>query len=564
MNTVLTNANIYTSDEKNPQAQTIVYNDDEILYVGSGLKSDWEKYAGDDADIHDLNGQTVIPGFIDSHVHPGMVSQSSWHIRLPWTEDVNELLSFVKKYAREHPPSEIPFLYFEYYPTMIFDEKGPTKELLDTAVSDRPCLLQDFGEHLHWVNSKMLELMEINKDTEDPMPGLVMFVRDEKGEPTGWVKEMAWLKFADRMYEKIGWIPPVEMTPELMEDFFEFMADHGITAIAEGILEGEAQFSSQKTLYDQNKIKLYYDGNVRFWTYEDLTEKIAELKRYREKYTSRYMKINTVKLFLDGTNESGNCAVLEPFINDPEGTNVGSIAMELPELKKCLHLINKEGLDLHVHVVADRGFRTMVDAYEQAKSEVEAAGGEWVTQMILAHCELVDPSDMGRPAELGITINWSCHWSGGYFGDEAKSYLGEERWNRMYQFNPMIKSGALVTFSSDVVTKYELNRADPFFGMQVAATKVDPEVPLDPDKYPGSMRPPESAKLSVGNLLKGYTINGAKQLHWEDRMGSLTPGKLANINIISDDPFKVLPEELSGIKFDAVIFEGEVIRGNIG
>ena len=561
MNMVLTNAKVYTSDPDSPWVESVVIRDGLIIYAGDN--ANWRAAAGSEAAVYDMNGKMIIPGIIDSHIHPGMVSQSSWHIKLPWTENVNELLAFVKNYAETHPVSENPFLYFEYYPTSMFGETGPTKELLDTAVSDRPCLCQDFGEHLHWVNSKMLEMMEVTKDTKDLVPGLEMFVRDENGEPTGWLKEFVHLHFAETLYRNIGWQPPVVMTPELMEGFFRFLTEHGITAIADGILEGEAQMSSMAELDRMGKLNVYYDVIVRFWSFEDLPKKIAELRKYQREYTGRHIKINTMKLFLDGTNEGGNSALLSPHLNDPSGKNYGEIKMDTEELKKCLLLCNKEGLDMHIHMVGDRAFRVGCDAVEAAKKEALESSEEWKMQVIFAHCELIDPADMQRPAELGIIINWSCHWSGGYFGEEAQTYIGKEKWERMYQFNPIIDSGALVTFSSDVVTYYELHRADPFFSMQVAHTRVDPEFPLDPEIYPGSVRPQASACLSREALMKGYTIDGARQLRWEDRLGSIETGKAANLNIISDNFFEVDPDKISEIKFDAVIFDGEVIFGSL-
>ena len=143
MTTIIKNADIYTSDEKNPRANCIVFSGKEIDFVGDEADLDMEKYA--DADIRDIGGKCLMPGFIDSHVHPGWITKSLWHVRLPWTEDVDELLAFVKKFGEEHPKSEYPFIYFEYYPTSMFDEHGPTTELLDTAISDRPVLCQDFG-----------------------------------------------------------------------------------------------------------------------------------------------------------------------------------------------------------------------------------------------------------------------------------------------------------------------------------------------------------------------------------------------------------------------------------
>lgn len=578
MDMVLTNAKVYTCSAAAPWADTVVIKGGLIAWAGNSSGGKGPADAGDGAagigtwkeetawggiPVYDMNGKMIIPGIIDSHIHPGMVSQSSWHIRLPWTEDVNELLAFVKEYAEAHPVLEAPFLYFEYYPTSMFGDKGPAKELLDTAVSDRPCLCQDFGDHLHWVNSKMLELMGVTKDTPDPVPGLEMFVRDENGEPTGWLKEYVYMRFADTLFKNIGWTPPLTMTPELMEGFFRFLTEHGITAIADGILEGEEQLSSMAALDRAGKLNVYYDGIVRFWSFEDLPEKIAELRGHQRKYTNRHMKINTMKLFLDGTNESGNSALLSPCLNDPSGANFGEIKMDTEGLKKCLLLCNREGLDLHIHMVGDRAFRVGCDAVEAARKEAKALGEKWVIQVIFAHCELIDPADMHRPAELGITINWSCHWSGGYFGEEALNYISREKWNRMYQFNPIIGSGALVVFSSDVVTYYELHRADPFFSMQVAHTRVDPEYPLDPEVYPGSMRPPESARLSRENLMKGYTINGARQLRWEDKMGSIEAGKTANLNVLSDNFFEIDADKISEIKFEAVIFDGEVVFGEL-
>ena len=566
MVTVLTNAVIATSNEKMPSANTIAFENEKIKYVGNLSASELKKKFSDGTDgtkIINLEGKSIIPGIVDSHTHPGLVSQSAWHITLPWTENADELLDFIRDYAQKTPISEAPFLYFEYYPPSMFDHNGPRKELLDSAVSDRPCLCNDFTEHQHWMNSKMIELMGVTKDTPDPVPGLEMFVRDENGEPTGWAKDWAWMRFADNMYEKIGWKPPTECTPDLMRPYFEFNARHGITAIADARLEGEAQLKSIYELNMMGDLNIYYDGIVRFWSINDLPDKIAEIRDYQKKYTTKHIKINTVKLFLDGTNEGGNSALLEPHANDPTGTNYGEIQMEKDELKECLILLNKEGLDIHIHVTGDRAFRVCCDATELAKKEALAQNTPWTMQVIVAHCEIIDPEDMSRPTELGMTINWSCQWSGGMFGDGALPYVGQEKWERMYQFNPVIVSGALVTFSSDCVSNYELHRADPFLSMQIAHTRVDTEYPLDSEKFPGSVRPPESAKLSRKDLLKGYTINGAKQLRWETLFGSLEEGKLANFSIVSGDLFKVDEDKIKDINFEAVIFEGKVIHGEL-
>jgi predicted amidohydrolase YtcJ len=558
---VMTNARIYTctSSEPEPLDGGLVIDEGVIAHVGD--LAVWDDPRG--LPVHDLGGRTVVPGFIDAHTHPSMVSQSSWHVRLPWTTDVAEILDFIREYAAAHPPEEAPFLYFEYYPTAAFTGSPPTKELLDSAISDRPCLCQDFSEHAHWVNSRMLELMGVTRDTPDPLPGLEMFVRDDDGEPTGLLREMVYRHFIERMYDAIGWRPPEEVTPERLAPFFGFLSSHGVTALLEALVDDDAAVAAVAELDRRGELGMHYEGAVRFRDRDDLPAAIARLRRLHEQHGGVHIRMNTLKLFLDGTNESGNSALLAPLCSRPGAGELGEIGMDAAQLADCLEITSAAAVDVHIHLVGDRAFRVACDAVEQVRDRLEAAGSPWQTRVTLAHCELVDPADMPRPAELGIMVNWTPHWSGGYFGEGSKEHLGDERWDRMYRFNEIAQSGAVVTFGSDVVTAYELHRARPLFGMQVAHTRVDPEYPLDPSSYPGSVRPEASASLPRRLLLEGYTINAARQLVVDDRMGSIEVGKLANLVVLGEDPFLVEAERLGAVPVDAVVFEGNVVRGSL-
>lgn len=179
--------------------------------------------------------------------------------------------------------------------------------------------------------------------------------------------------------------------------------------------------------------------------------------------------------------------------------------------------------------------------------------------MELAHCELVHPSDMVRPAKLGIIINWSCHWAGGYFGEAAIDYLGLDRWNTMYDFTKMIETGAIVTYGSDVIGMCEAHRGNPWFGMEISATRVDLENPLDPAKYSGSVRPPKNAKLSVTEMIKGYTRFGAIPLRLENKIGTIEVGKQAHLIVLNKNIFEIPDTEIHTVEPEAVMFEGEFI-----
>ena len=443
----------------------------------------------------------------------------------------------------------------------MFDENGPKKEWLDEYVSDRPVRLQDFTDHACWYNSKALELMEISRDT--PETGAApFFVRDEKGEPTGWVQEpLPGLNVEEKLYDNLGWHPPTEVTEETVAPFLDFLKDKGVTAILDGNTEGE---EAMKLFYDmdsEGRLNMYYEGTCLLESYDKLDECITTLKDWQKKYTNEHVRLHTIKFFLDRTNEMGNGASLEPLYNDPSGTNYGEINMNEAELTDTLLRLNREKIDLHTHVVCDRGFRTACNAYETAKKKALELGESWDIFMELAHCELVHPDDMARPAELGIIINWSCHWAGGYFGEAAIDYLGQERWNTMYDFTKMLETGATVTYSSDVIGMCEEQRGNPWFGMEISATRVDLEDPLDPEKYPGSVRPPLSARLTPEQLVDGYTRTGAIPFRMEDVMGTIEEGKYANLIVLDKNLFEIPLTEIHTIDPQTVIFEGKIIKG---
>jgi predicted amidohydrolase YtcJ len=559
MDIVLRNATVYTSDEQQPWADTIAVRDGRFVFVGQ--EADWS--GGDSFTVHDMGGRLVLPGLIDSHTHPSLVAASQWHVRLPWTHDVDELLEFIRAYGEAHPPEEMPFIYFEYYPSSLFGEGHPTNGLLDSAISDRPVLCQDFSEHSHWVNSQMLELMGITAATPDPVPGLEMFERDELGEPIGHLRENVHLRFIETMYAELGWRPPTALTAESMRPFFQFMTEHGVTALFEALVDDEDTLRSVAELDAAGELNLHYEGAPRFRTLDDLPESIATVRRYQATYGSDRIRIRTLKLFLDGTNESGNSALLEPHSNDRCGDTHGETQMDVDELTECLVQCNRSDVDMHIHMVGDRAFRIGCDAVQAARARTAGAGEEWRIQVTFAHCELVDPADMSRPADLGIIVNWTAHWSGGYFGEEAKKYLGDERWNRMYAFNDIAASGATLTFSSDVVTHYELNRANPFFGMQVAHERVDPQYPLDSSRHPRSVRPSDASRLSLERLVKGYTIDGARQLRIDDLAGSIELGKVANLMVLDQDLFSIAADSIRELRPAAVLFEGSVVSGSL-
>lgn len=556
---VLVNGQFYTQDEENSIVSAVAIKDGELVFVGDDGDSQLDELTGDNTEVIDLQGQMVIPGMFDAHTHPESVALDSWSVSMPWTYDVDEMLTFVKEYCEEHPVEEVPYFFGRYYPSDL-EEGALDAEVIDKYVSDRPVKLQDFSDHSCTFNSKAMELMGIDKNTPDP-EGTAQIVRDADGNPTGVFHEgSSYSPYIQNLYDAIGWEPPKVIDEEMWNTVIDYYHSQGVVGMGDAIVADEENLKAIYEMDKDGKLNMYYSAMVCPESYADLEDAIKTIKDYQEKYTTDNITIDTVKYFVDGTNEIGTSYVVDPFSNDSTGENHGEISISLEELTQMMVRLNEENLDLQMHIVGDGGFRRVCDATEAAK---ELCGDDWKMQIEACHCELINPEDELRAADLGIIINWTPHWTGGYFGDAALEWLGEERFLSMYDFQPMIEAGAIVNFGSDTVSQYEFHRSSPFFGMQTAITRVDPEFPLDANKYPGSVRPEEEAKFTMDQMLKGYTINGAIQFRIDDTAGSIEEGKDASLCVIKENLYDIDPYELSKVEPTAVMFKGKVISGEL-
>jgi predicted amidohydrolase YtcJ len=320
--------------------------------------------------------------------------------------------------------------------------------------------------------------------------------------------------------------------------------------LMDGFTESEEVLKTYHSMDKAGHLGLFYEGAVLLESWNTFDDTIRTLKDWSKKYTTEHIRIGTVKFFMDGTNEMGDSALLG---------GQGHEKMDADQLAYVLTRLNKEGVDMHIHVVGDRGFRICCDAVEKAKNVCKDT---WRIYVTLCHCELIHPDDAKRVAKLGIFIDWSPHWSGGYFGEAAIEYVGRDRWDTMYDFGGIIESGGTVGFSSDLFSYQEVDRGSPFLGMQIGMSRVDTEFPLDPIRFPGSIRPKKSARLSLEQLLKGYTYNNALRMRLIDEMGTLEAGKLANLIVLDRDIFKAPVSSLAAVTPELVFFEGVKTYGS--
>lgn len=545
---IVKNAKIWTGNLSAKWADAMVIDGDKIAEVGT-----WEKLGKKYTNLHvfDAEGKMVMPSFVDPHIHVTAVAKSMWYLLIDRDrcDTMEQLLGQITAYAEKHSKKEVPFIYATSCPMEWMDRA--TKEDLDRVISDRPVLLCDEGFHRCLVNSKMLELMEVDEHTPYDKTTSMNYERDEKGVPNGIVYEHRYERDMFKMFDKLGWYPPDQKDPDVIKPFLDMLCSWGVSTVLDGFTEGEGTFKGFAKLEKRGELKLHYYGNSLFHNLDDLEDAIERVKRWRQ-YESAHIHINSVKLFLDGTNEIGTSAVMEPYCNDPQGKNCGVLNMSEDDLVQAFLRINDEGLDMQIHMVGDRAFHTAINAVERAQNEAKKQDKEFTSHITLLHCELTKPKDRLRVKKLGIYINITPHWNGGIFGDGAVKFLGRERYESFYAFNDMIRDGAVVSCSSDVVDLEDMPRANPFIGMEVGHTRRDivPDAPL---------RVREEECIDREALLYGYTMQAARCVGAEDVMGSLEAGKAANFLVLSDNFFEVPARKIHEIAVERRFFEGEEV-----
>ncbi len=526
---IIKNAKIYTSDKDHPLATALVVKDGKFVYVGdeAGLSA----YEGE---VTDLGGKFIMPGIIDSHVHvtTGVGFEYMDYGEFVECSSKKEALDFMEKYIKSNPGEER--YRFILNRTKLNGEEL-IKEELDAICPDHELQILELDIHSVWVNSKILEQHNITDETPDPAPGLAYFVR-KNGHLTGNAYESAGWPF---LFDYVRKNLTDEQIDAAVWRWINFCKEYGICSVFDaGFPEHndihERIYTHLRNLDLQGKLPVYIDGCYVLTNRHKMKEAIEETKRFNQKFTTEHLKVHTLKIFMDGTLKIETAAMVTPYIDTGAS---GATTFNAEEVAYILKELNEAGLDLHLHTVGERASRVVLDGVEKARKEL---GDKFRVKVTCAHLWIQDDADLGRFKELGVTADFSPAWHSGVLGGNPYKFwstlLGEKRAASMFRSKTLWNSGALVTWSSDDVAYGDFSTWNPYLGMEIGMTRFNTEKTriTEVARVVAELPTPEQ-KMSIEEMLLGFTINGAKQLGVEAHKGSITAGKDADFLVFDTD-----------------------------
>ncbi len=532
---ILTNGRIWLGNDSTSFAEAVAIRGNQIIRAGTAIEI--KQLSGPQTQVIDLGGRLASPGFNDAHIHFLGGASGLNQVDLTGTKTVAEMVDRIAAYAQKNPDQKwITGRGWEYTP---FPGGLPTKIFLDAIIKDRPVFLSAYDGHSAWVNSKALELAEINSQTK--FTGYGEIVRNEAGEPTGALKEGA-----QGLVRRLLPQPTREEQLNALRQGLKLAASLGITSLQNA--SGSAnEFSLYEELLQRGELTSRFSMafSVGERTTDDQIKSFIELKN---KYDLNPMlRAASVKFVMDGVIESHTAAMIERYADLPanSGSPFGETTMPPDIYRNLVVKLDKLGFQIYTHAIGDRAVREALNAYEAALK----ANNRGFNRHRIEHIETVSPADIPRFAKLNVLASMEpIHADPGTVEVWSKA-VGAERLPFAFAWQSLLRAGARLVYSSDWPAAISL---DPIRGLHNAVNR------RTIDGQPPKGWIPQQ-RISVVDALRAYTQTGAFSSFEEGIKGRIAPGQLADLIVFSQDLFKVDPARIYETKVVLTVFDGKVI-----
>jgi len=525
---VIINANLHTMDPSRPIAQAVAILGNRIVAVGSS--EEMQKLAGSQTRVIDAQGQLVLPGFNDSHVHflSGGFQLSSVDLR-----DANSPQEFahrIREFAEKLPAGRWITggdWDHERWP----GAQLPTREMIDRFTPTTPVFVNRLDGHMALANSLTLRLAGVTRQTPDPPGGLI--VRDPKtGEPTGVLKDAA-MSYVWRV------VPASSFEEKLAaaRAATNHAASLGVTSVQD--MSAGSDVGVYQAWLDRRELKnrIYAVAPLPRW------ERLAQTG-VRAHFGTEMLRIGGLKGFADGSLGSTTALFFEPYKDAPNTRGLAGDEM-FPEgaMLERVRGADRAGLQVMIHAIGDRANDAILSIYEQ----VEKENGDRDRRFRIEHAQHLRSQEIARFGRDHVIASMQPYHAIDD-GRWAENRIGKERAKTTYAFRSLLDAGATLAFGTD----WTVAPLNPISSIYAAVTRRT----LD-GKNPNGWIPEQ--KISVEDAVRAYTVGSAYAEFQENVKGTITPGKLADLVIISDDIFKIDPKEIEKAKVVMTIMDGRVV-----
>lgn len=528
---ILFNGKVCTMDPEQPTAQAVAIAGNRILAVGNDADLRSRLRSGGKA--VDLGGRTAIPGLIDAHVHFGWHSMAVYQGQV----DLDNVPSKAEAVARvaacaSTTPSGRWIRGGGWNRTIWSEPAFPTATDLDALVSDHPVAIEDKSRHATWVNSRALAMAGITAATPDPPGGEIL--RNASGEPTGILLETA----ADLVHQVI---------PESDLDTMVHALRHGMVQAQALGLTGFHDPGHPTVLAALQVLRANGELGLRALVHLP-TEGLEHATQIglRSGLGDEYLRIGGIKIFADGALGPQTAHMVEPY--EGSADNVGLPTHSAKALCDLVLRAHQAGLSVAVHAIGDRANRSVLDAIEKAQATLDQA--PQATRPALPdrveHVQLLHADDLSRLARLGVVASMQpIHAT-------SDMEMAERYWSRRsdlaYAWQSLLKRDTWLAFGSDA----PVETLDPLAGIHAAVTR------RRADGSPGKEGWIPAQRLSVTQAVQAYTLGAARASGEQHLKGSLSPGKLADVVVLSRDIFRGDPMQIVETRVEMTVFDGRI------
>jgi predicted amidohydrolase YtcJ len=514
---IITHARVWTVDAAHPEAQAVAVLGERIVAVGT--EDEVSAWRGPQTKTIDAGSKLLLPGFNDSHVHFVSGGSQLDNVQLNDATSAQEFARRIGERAKTTPKGSW-ILGGDWDETKWTPAEFPTKELIDPVTNDTPVFVSRYDGHMGLANSAALRAAGITAQTPDPPGGAI--VRDAKGNPTGALKDAA----QDLLYQHV---PPLSHDQRLhaVQRALAHAASLGVTSVQHMSAE-----YADIAVYDE--LRERGELTTRIYAAPLITdfESLAKIG-VRRAFGDSYLRIGAVKGFADGSLGSRTAYFFEPFSNTPGNRGLLSDEMQPPAAMRDRMLkADTAGIQLCTHAIGDQGISIILDFY----ADIVKEHGPADRRFRIEHAQHMAAKDFDRFAKLGVIASMQPYHAIDD-GRWAEGRIGHDRASRTYAFRTFLNHGVRLAFGTD----WDVAPLNPMLGVYAAVTRAT----LD-GKNPNGWFPEQ--KLTVAEAVEAYTMGSAYAEFQDKEKGSITPGKLADMVILSDDIFKIDPVKIRDVK----------------